>query len=173
MFHDPAQFSFVRPLEENWEGIQREFTGIRDSLIDWFERELYGEGWKVFGLFDFPHGQPIPGNVARCGLTASLIKVHVPEHGAVGFSVLRPGTRIQPHTGYQGQFLRCHLGLIVPEGNCGIMVASQSRQWHPGKALVFDDRLEHSAWNLTTSERVVLLVDFVPPRARTSEAAAG
>ena len=162
MFHDPAQFAFVRCLEDNWEGIYREYTGISSSLIDWFERELYGEGWKVYGLFDFPHGEPIAQNVARCRLTADLIEHHVPGHGAAGFSILMPGTRIQPHIGYQGSFLRCHLGLNIPDGDCGMTVAGETRKWQSGKAIVFDDRNEHCAWNLTSTERVVLLIDFVP-----------
>jgi hypothetical protein len=29
--------------------------------------------------------------------------------------------------------------------------------------LVFDDRVEHEAWNLTPEPRIVLLLDFVPP----------
>jgi beta-hydroxylase len=162
MFHDAAQVSFVSSLEQNWEGIYREYLGVRMSLIDWSERELYGKGWKVFGLFDFPHGIAIAENVAKCRLTAELIEGHVPHHGAAGFSVLKPGTRIQPHVGYQGSFLRCHLGLSIPDGDCGLTVAGETRRWQPGKAMVFDDRNEHSAWNLTSEERVVLLVDFVP-----------
>jgi hypothetical protein len=25
-------------------------------MTDWFERQLYGEGWKVYGLLDLPNG---------------------------------------------------------------------------------------------------------------------
>lgn len=165
MFHDPARFTFVRQLEEHWEQVYREYAGIRTLLIDWVERDLYGAGWKVFGLFDFPQGQPIAENTARCPFTAELIQRHIPNHGAVGFSVLEPGTRIQPHVGYQGSFLRCHLGLSVPDGDCRLAVGGDTRAWQAGKALVFDDRVEHAAWNLTPIERVVLLVDFVPHEA--------
>jgi aspartyl/asparaginyl beta-hydroxylase (cupin superfamily) len=164
-FHDSERFAFVGELRRHWRDIRDEYLGVQDGLIDWFERELYGEGWKVYGLYDFPHGKPIAGNVARCPLTAGLIASRVPAHGAAGFSVLRPGTRIQPHSGYQGNFLRCHLGLSVPEGDCGIRVGGETRAWREGEALVLDDRLEHAAWNLTARERVVLLVDFVPDGA--------
>lgn len=135
---------------------------MRGELIDWFEKDLYGEGWKVYGLFDFPHGKAIPAGVARCPLTAGLVERHVPRHGAAGFSVLRPGTRIRPHAGYAGEFLRCHLALSVPAGDCGLRVAGETRRWREGEALVLDDRVEHEAWNLAGEERVVLLVDFVP-----------
>jgi beta-hydroxylase len=162
MFHDAHRFAFTARLEEHWSGIYAEYLGVANRLVDWFERELYGEGWQVFGLFDFPHGRAIAENVARCPLTASLIERHVPRHGAAGFSVLRPGTRIRPHEGFPGPFLRCHVGLRVPPGDCGLRVADESRGWKEGEALVLDDRVRHEAWNLTGEERVVLLLDFVP-----------
>ena len=161
-FHDAERFAFLGELRAHWREIHAEYQGVRPYLIDWFERELYGEGWQVYGLFDFPHGRPIAGNVERCPLTARLVAQHVPGHGAAGFSVLRPGTRIQPHSGYQGRFLRCHLGLSVPDGDCGLRVGGETRAWREGEALVLDDRVEHEAWNMTAHERVVLLVDFVP-----------
>jgi beta-hydroxylase len=79
-----------------------------------------------------------------------------------GFSSLAPGTHIAPHTGYPDGLLRCHLGLIVPKG-CGIRVGTETRYWEEGKCLIFDDTLEHEAWNKGSSTRVVLLVDFKAP----------
>ena len=116
----------------------------------------------MFGLFDFPHGRPLAGNVERCPTTARLVAEHVPAHGAAGFSVLLPGTHIRPHRGYAGPFLRLHLALSVPAGDCALCVQGERRPWVEGEALVLDDRLEHEAWNRTGEERVVLLVDFVP-----------
>lgn len=161
-FADASAFGFTAPLAAASGAIYAEYLRIRDRLIDWVEPELYGEGWKVFGLYDFPHGRPIAENIALCPLTAALIARHVSSHGAAGFSVLRPGTRIKPHLGYAGSFLRFHLGLRVPEGDCGLRVGGHTARWRDGEALVFDDRVEHEAWNLTDAERVILLVDFVP-----------
>jgi beta-hydroxylase len=164
-FYPSAAFPFAAVLERETERIRAEFHGVREQMIDWVERELYGEGWKVFGLFDFPHGAPLEAGVRACPHTAALIAEHVPTHGAAGFSLLRPGTRIQPHQGYQGRFLRCHLGLEIPAGDCGLRIEHETRRWEAGRTLIFDDRLTHEAWNLTAEERVVLLVDFVPPGA--------
>jgi beta-hydroxylase len=162
VFYEPDRFPFAGPLESGWKEIAREYQAVRALTIDWPERELYGEGWKVFGLFDFPHGRPILENIARCPFTAGLIEQFVPMHGAAGFSLLRPGTRLAPHRGYAGRFLRCHLGLEVPPGDCGLKVEQEVRGWSAGGLLVFDDRLLHEAWNLTDADRVVLLFDFVP-----------
>jgi len=162
MFHDPHSFAFTARLQESWRAVATEYERVAGHLIDWFERELYGDGWKVFGLYDFPQGRALAENVERCPLTAALVAEHVPRHGAAGFSVLRPGTRIQPHRGFPGEFLRCHLALKVPAGECGLKVAGETRRWREGEVLVFDDRVEHEAWNETPAERVVLLLDFVP-----------
>ena len=116
----------------------------------------------MFGLFDFPHGRPIDANIVKCPITAGLIARHAPKHGAAGFSVLEPRTRIRPHHGYQGEFLRVHLPLTIPAGDCGIRVGAETRRWETGTVTVFDDRAEHEAWNETDEERVVLLVDFIP-----------
>src|SRR4051812_45823078 len=114
MFHEASASGFTAVLERDWQLIRAEYDAVRDELVDWFERELYDAGWKVFGLFDFPHGRPIDANVRKCPTTAAMIARHVPRHGAAGFSVLAPQTRIRPHVGYQGPFHRCHLGLEVP-----------------------------------------------------------
>jgi len=161
-FYASANFPFAAELERHWQRIHQEYLGVQEELVDWVERDLYGEGWQVYGLYDFPHGYVIAANVARCPLTADLIARHVPRHGAAGFSRLRPGTRINPHQGYQGEFLRCHLGLDVPEGECTLQVDGEARRWENGAALIFDDRLLHAASNLTGAARVVLLVDFIP-----------
>jgi aspartyl/asparaginyl beta-hydroxylase (cupin superfamily) len=162
MFFDPAMFPFTQRLEAQWRAIAAEFEAVRHDLVDWPHRDLYGGGWKVFGLYDFPGGGAIEANVRRCPVTASIIEEAIPRHGAVGFSVFQPRTCLRPHVGHAGQFLRCHLGLIVPEGDCGIEVNGEARGWAAGKTLVFDDRLRHEAWNGTDRERVLLLVDFIP-----------
>jgi beta-hydroxylase len=161
-FLDPQAFPFSTHLERHWQEIHRELVGVRAEMTDWLERELYGEGWKVYGLFDFPNGRPIPANIARCPVTAALVAAHIPTHGAAGFSLLEPHTRIQPHVGYQGQFLRCHLGLEIPAGDCAIRLEDETRQWQQGRMLVFDDRVMHDAWNLTDRSRAILLIDFIP-----------
>lgn len=162
MFFNIGKFPFAAALERNWRQIYDEYLGVRRELTDWYEKELYGEGWKVFGLFDFPHGEPLETNVRRCPFTASLVERRIRNHGAAGFSILRPSTRVRSHQGYPGNFLRCHLGLKIPAGDCALKVEEDVRSWQEGKVLIFDDRVPHEAWNLTGEERVVLLIDFIP-----------
>ncbi|MEV0326943.1 aspartyl/asparaginyl beta-hydroxylase domain-containing protein [Micromonospora echinospora] len=58
---------------------------------------------------------------------------------------------------------RAHLGLVIPEGDCALRVGNQTRHWHEGSTLVFDDTVEHEAWNRTNETRTVLLFDFLRP----------
>jgi aspartyl/asparaginyl beta-hydroxylase (cupin superfamily) len=63
-----------------------------------------------------------------------------------------------------------HLPLIVPE-NCGFRVGNDTRQWVPGKAWVFDDTIEHEAWNDSDKLRVVLIFDIWHPHLTPPERA--
>ena len=84
------------------------------------------------------------------------------------FSLLAPRTRIPPHTGVANTRLVCHLPLIVP-ARCGFRVGGTTREWKVGEAFVFDDTIEHEAWNDSDELRVVLIVDLWPPALSESE----
>lgn len=161
-FPDARAFPFIAGLEAHWREIHREFLDVQQGAVDYVETGLYDRGWQVVGLWNLPHREPLAGAAERCPATAALIERLVPSHGAVAFSVLQPGTRIHPHRGRSGPYLRFHLGLEVPEGDCAIRVDGETRTWSEGKALVLDDRLEHEAWNACAARRVVLLFDFIP-----------
>jgi aspartyl/asparaginyl beta-hydroxylase (cupin superfamily) len=78
------------------------------------------------------------------------------------FSLLAPHTRIPPHTGVANTRLVCHLPLIVPP-DCGFRVGETTCEWRVGEAFVFDDTIEHEAWNESDELRVVLIIDLWPP----------
>ena len=152
---------FVQVFEDNWTTIYDEYLSVKNHMVDWPEYHLYNQGWEVFGLFDYPDGNEIVANTKLCPKTAELIKKHIPSHGTAGFSRLAADTIITPHTGYQGNCLRMHLGLEIPDGDCGLRVNDSIYSWLPGRAFIFDDRQQHDAWNNTGSDRVILIVDFI------------
>jgi len=160
MIFDSSTVPFSRVFIDHWQLIYAEYQAIRHRVFDWPESHLYEHGWKVFGLYDFPNGELLDNAEKDCPVTVDLVNRHIPGHGAVGFSLLQPNTVIQPHIGYQGSFLRLHLGLSVPEGDCGLKVGSHKTTWKTGEVIIFDDRNLHSAWNKTDTDRVVLLIDF-------------
>lgn len=92
------------------------------------------------------------------------MSTYLPGMTTAGFSSLVAGTHIKPHIGYSKAVLRCHLGLIVPDG-CVLRVGTQTRNWQSGKCLIFDDTVEHEAWNNSDKTRIALLIDFKKPEA--------
>lgn len=85
------------------------------------------------------------------------------------FSRLKPGTDIPPHHGFFNTRLICHLPLVVPE-NCGeLRVGNESRAWQEGELLMFDDSIEHEAWNHSDRDRIVLIFEVWRPELSASE----
>jgi aspartyl/asparaginyl beta-hydroxylase (cupin superfamily) len=78
------------------------------------------------------------------------------------FSVLQPKTRIPPHTGVSNTRLVVHLPLILP-GDCAFRVGNETRVWREGEAWVFDDTIEHEAWNDSVRPRTILIFDIWSP----------
>jgi aspartate beta-hydroxylase len=104
-----------------------------------------------------------------CPLTSSVLASR-PEFNSVVFgshfhSRLAPGTRLSAHCGPSNFRLRCHLGLVVPDG-CRIRVGSETRAWRAGECLVFDDSFEHEVWHDGDSDRIVLIADMWHPQLR-------
>ena len=129
--------------------------------------------WSAFRLID--NGEPVAENAARCPRTMAALR-GAPQPDQPGrtpsamFSVLKPRTRIPPHTGVSNVRLVTHLPLIVPPG-CGFRVGNDTREWTPGQAWVFDDTIEHEAWNDSEQLRVVLIFDIWHPQLSQAERA--
>jgi ornithine lipid ester-linked acyl 2-hydroxylase len=160
MFIDPDQFEFVAALESQWEAIRSEYLALPSNQFDpWIQRQMHGGGWTIFGLHAL--GQPIPTACVQCPYTALALR-QVPGLSMAGFSRLAPNTHVKPHAGWAVSVYRLHLGLVVPPG-CHLRVAGVTRSWQEGRCLIFDDTVEHEAWNDAELPRGVLLLDFLRP----------
>ena len=146
--------SYVTELEEHWGDILQEYYSVKNTE-KYFEKDLYVGAWDVYPFLFF--GDNFEGNQEQCPKTWDLLK-QIPGLTTASFSILRPHTEILPHTGFTPQVLRYHLGLEIPE-NCSITVGGRELQWEEGKVLIFDDTQEHSAYNRSDRDRVVLLFD--------------
>lgn len=128
--------------------------------------------WDVFLLYEC--GWKNEPNCGRCPVTTRLIEQHATVRTIAGlsyFSRMSPGTRIAPHRGPTNLRVRCHLALEAPAGDCGLRVGGEKRSWKTGECLVFDDSLEHEAWNCTELPRLVLIVDLWHPDLSPGEIA--
>jgi aspartate beta-hydroxylase len=78
------------------------------------------------------------------------------------FSLPKPGVKIAPHHGFLNTRLICHLPLVVPN-DCGLRLGNEVHSWKKGELVVFDDSIEHEAWNNSQQNRVVLIFDIWRP----------
>lgn len=127
---------------------------------------LGNPNWSAFYLWKA--GAPVPENAARFPRTMAALAdaplCKIPGRTpSILFSLLTPGAHIPPHHGFMNGRYIVHLPLIVPEG-CAMRVGSETRPWVEGKACVFDDSIEHEAWNRNLERlRVVLIFDVWRP----------
>lgn len=109
----------------------------------------------------------------RCPETAAILAslplAHIPGKGPTAFfSILKPGARLPAHSGVSNVRAIVHLPLIVPK-NCGFRVGGEVRQWVEGSAFVFDDTIEHEAWNDSDEIRALLIFDTWNPHLSQAE----
>lgn len=188
-FHDRELFPQLGILERATAEICAEFEALiaaeaaemvpyvqypeRVPLRQW--RELnHNPDWSAIHLLQ--NGYRIDRNARHCPATleavARMPQPHVRNASPNAmFSLLAPRTRIPPHTGVANTRLVCHLPLIVPP-NCGFRVGETTREWRVGEAFVFDDTIEHEAWNESDELRVVLIIDLWAPALGATERAA-
>ena len=185
-FYDAAQFPWIAALEAASGDIREEFFALIDQDTPGFRpyvdhpagsplnqwRELnHSPRWSAYFLWD--NGVRIDDHCRRCPRTTKAVEAaplcDIPGFApTVFFSILKPGTRIPPHTGVTNTRLVVHLPLVVPEA-CGFRVGNETRPWQPGRAWVFDDTIEHEAWNDSDKLRVVLIVDIWNPYLSATE----
>jgi aspartate beta-hydroxylase len=179
-FYDRALFPWMEAFEAATGEIREELAAVlaedADRLVpyvnypdsvpldQWAELNR-SPRWSAFHLL--LHGQPVAENCARVPRTMEAVKLlpqpQVPGRSpAAMFSVLQPRTRIPPHTGVANTRLVVHLPLIVPP-DCGFRVGSETRPWREGEAWVFDDTIEHEAWNGSDQWRTILICDIWSP----------
>ncbi|MBA3834834.1 MAG: aspartyl/asparaginyl beta-hydroxylase domain-containing protein [Sphingomonas sp.] len=176
-FHDPAKFSGIAELEAATDAIRAEYEALvklktaelvpytqypdHVPLAQW--RELNNNrDWTAIHLIQ--NGRWVEANAADCPVTMDMLsKLPQPQISGAApnamFSLLAPNTHIPPHTGVANVRLVAHLPLIVPPG-CGFRVGDSKREWRVGEVFVFDDTIEHEAWNDSDELRVVLIFDL-------------
>lgn len=173
-FYTTEDYPFLQEIEkefciikdEYWKYVQNNNTGFQSwpqaqmtnyNIDSWqvlpvyFRTDAYGQKDKLkIYLEDFPN-------------TFNLLKKVLKDNLCdVSFSRLAPKSFLRPHNGKFMNYLRCHIGVDIPTGDCGIKVNGSSAVWQEGKILVFNEALEHEAWNNTDHYRTVLIFDFIP-----------
>jgi aspartyl/asparaginyl beta-hydroxylase (cupin superfamily) len=159
LLKDPGEA--LRPYVKMESGIgETKWSGL-DHSLDWG------------AIFLWEYGQPNQPVIDRCPITASALEAlprsHIPGRApSAFFSMLKPHTRIPPHTGVTNTRAIIHLPLIVPQG-CSFRVGGETRPWIVGKPFAFDDTIEHEAWNDSDELRAVLIFDVWNPHLTARE----
>jgi aspartyl/asparaginyl beta-hydroxylase (cupin superfamily) len=127
--------------------------------------------WSAFFLWR--DGVRVDANADRCPKTAALLAraptADVPGYAPTAFfSILDRKSHIPPHCGVTNSRLIVHLPLVVP-AQCRFRVGSDTREWREGEAWVFDDTIEHEAWNDSDVPRAILIFDTWHPALTRAE----
>lgn len=159
LLEDPGDS--LRPYVRLDEGSPANPWSTLDGSLDWS------------ACFLWEYGVPNQQVLDRCPATAKAIE-RVPIAPIAGrspnvfFSILRPHSKIPPHTGVTNTRAIVHLPLIVPEG-CGFRVGGETRSWVEGQPFAFDDTIEHEAWNGSDELRAILICDVWNPHLSPAE----
>jgi aspartyl/asparaginyl beta-hydroxylase (cupin superfamily) len=179
-FWERDAFPWLGELEAATPAILSELAGVMQGGSDEFTPYIsYPESapldqwaelnrsrrWGGFHLL--ADGRRVEENCVRCPQTmAALARIPQPQtpnrSPSAMFSALEPRTHIPAHTGVSNTRLVAHLPLIVPEG-CRFRVGNETRTYRDAEAWVFDDTIEHEAWNDSDAVRIILLFDVWNP----------
>ena len=191
--------NIVDTLETNYSAILAEYKNLRvsqtkehygitsDYVVDDQKLHTGKWDWQSYML----KGKRQASFAANCPKTAAVLEsLSFKSIGSLGdtksraalmtntplsfafFSTMGPGAEIRPHYGASNIRIRCHLPLIVPKGDIGMIAGGSALHWQEGKPLFFDDSYEHQVWNRTSSDRVVLLFDLWHPELEMEEISA-
>ncbi len=185
-FANPADFDWVNKLEALTDDIRKELLNVI-KVNEGFNPYLKGsenrpendggglkdnDDWSAYFIWEY--GKKVEENAARCPTIVKFFEDYfaTPEGKgsapSVLFSKLSPHTRIPPHNGLFNTRYICHLPLIIPE-KCGFRVGNDTREWEEGKVWIFDDSIEHEAWNESEEDRYILLFEVWKPELTSVE----
>lgn len=181
-FYERAEFGWATELEARTGAIRTELEAMLRAQADEFEPYVAADADRSGGTAPNAHlagdaswsayhllkgGTPVAGHAEHFPATLAALEL-APMPNVAGrapmalFSLLKPGAHIRPHHGLFNFRLICHLPLIVPP-DCMLRVGNQQRQWREGELLIFDDSMEHEAWNRSDRQRIILLFEIWRP----------
>jgi hypothetical protein len=181
LFYERDEFPWVAELEAATAAIRDEMLALAEEFDPYVTGDpgrprpaanplLDDPNWGAFYLW---RSGELTEGAARCpGTLDALASLPIPRIAGRSpmalFSRLKPGTHIRPHHGLLNTRLICHLPLVVPP-SCGIRVGDETREWREGELLIFDDSVEHEAWNRGEGVRTVLLFEVWRPEVTDEE----
>jgi aspartyl/asparaginyl beta-hydroxylase (cupin superfamily) len=187
-FYEREEFGWAAGLEAETASIKAELEALLAAQSNEFEPYVAADADRSGGTAPNAHlagsrnwsayhllkgGEPVSGHADRFPATlAALDQAPMPRISGRSpmalFSMLQPGAHIRPHHGLFNSRLICHLPLIVPP-DCTLRVGNQQRQWREGELMIFDDSMEHEAWNRSVEQRIILLFEIWRPEINEAD----
>ena len=181
-FYERAEFDWTAGIEAGTGAIKAELEALLKSQAEEFEPYVAADADRSGGTAPNAHlagdvswsayhllkgGEPVEGRAERFPATlAALEQAPLPRIAGRApmalFSLLKPGAHIRPHHGLFNFRLICHLPLIAPP-DCLLRVGNQQRPWRTSELIIFDDSMEHEAWNRSDRQRIILLFEIWRP----------
>ena len=155
-------------LEKNWKIIRKEFLLLYKQNINYnigsqfiTEDRNFWKGWNTIVLKSFGK---FSDNINKCGFLKNILKDE--NITTAFFSVVDAGKKIPAHYGPFKGILRYHLGLLIPDRECGecyISVDGNKYYWKNGEGVLFDESYLHYVNNNTKYKRCILFLDVKRP----------
>lgn len=170
---DAIRAEFEKVFAEDADRLEPYVAYPKGRPLDQWAELNHSRKWSVFYLWR--DGVPQREHLERCPRTAEVLQ-QLPLHDVPGyaptafFSILDAKSHIPAHTGVTNTRVITHVPLVVPEG-CRFRVGSETREWRPGTAWIFDDSIEHEAWNDSEVPRAILIFDVWNPFLTPAERA--
>ena len=168
---DAMRKELLQVLVADRDGLQPYIDYPLDMPLDQFRELNRSRRWSAYFLWN--QSDQVPSHMARCPVTSKLLegapRCFIPGRAPTAFfSVLDANTRIPAHVGVTNTRCTVHVPLVIPP-NCGFRVGSTTREWVPGQAWLFDDTINHEAWNLSDTPRAILIFDVWNPLLTAAE----
>lgn len=165
-----TEISSVKRRQHEWTGFQdaENFFSQLGNNTAWFyswdssQQQDGKDNWLNYPLIY--RGKIIGQAKEMCPETCQLLR-KIPGINVAGFSRIKAGTRIYPHsdtTGLTTGTLAYHLGLI---GEANLFVISSDGQHlhqhhEPGKVVIVNTNKKHYVENPYHEDRIILYIDF-------------
>ncbi|HEX3398220.1 MAG TPA: aspartyl/asparaginyl beta-hydroxylase domain-containing protein, partial [Steroidobacteraceae bacterium] len=168
---DAIREELVAALSADQSGIEPYIAFDQGLPLRQWQELNHSRRWSAYFLWN--QGRAEEAHIKRCPRTAEVLatvpQVDIPGRGPTAFfSILEAHTKIPAHTGVTNTRVTVHLPLIVPPG-CGFRVGGETREWRVGTGWVFDDTIEHEAWNESDAPRAILIFDVWNPELTALE----
>lgn len=167
-FYDFRGFNQLKPILDNSRLIKQEVLSYVEqknaNLTPYFNSSLVEKpkSWKI-GVFSM-WGLKRHKEMAK---TPLMSKVFGSMRDVISWSIsiLEPGAEILPHHGDSNGIIRCHFGVQIPVGLpvCGIKVGDELKEWESEGVIMFCDAHNHTAFNHSNQQRVIIIFDMINP----------